>query len=109
MNNVKKSFVLYHDIRTPLELLDDSDRGKLFMAILNYSEYGELPDFSGALQMAFSFIQKAIDRDSEKWEDTRKKRAEAGRRGGIKSGEVRKCYVFIPEINQGYNEKEEKQ
>lgn len=27
----KSSFVLYHDIRTPLELLNDEDRGKLFI------------------------------------------------------------------------------
>ena len=45
----KKSFVLYHDIRTPLELLTDEQRGKLFIALLNYSEHGELPDFDGAL------------------------------------------------------------
>ena len=44
----KKSFVLYHDIRTPLELLTDEQRGKLFIALLNYSEYGDLPDFDGA-------------------------------------------------------------
>lgn len=89
-NNVKKSFVLYHDIREPLEMLDDAERGRLFSAILNYSEFGELPDFSGPLRMAFAFIRTALDRDSEKWEDKRQKRVEAGRAGGIRSGEVRK-------------------
>ena len=54
----KKSLVLYHDIRAPLEMLDDEERGKLFSAILNYSEYGELPEFEGALQMAFAFIRE---------------------------------------------------
>ena len=88
--NCKTSFVLYHDIRGPVEMLTDEERGKLFSAILNYSEYGELPRFTGALQMAFAFIRTDLDRDSEKWEDKRQKRAEAGRIGGIKSGEVRR-------------------
>lgn len=78
----KSSFVLYHDIRTPLELLNDEDRGKLFMAILNYSEFGEEPDFDGALQMAFAFIKTALDRDTTAWETKRAVRAEAGRKGG---------------------------
>ena len=79
----KKSFVLYHDIRTPLELLTDEQRGKLFIALLNYSEYGELPDFDGALLMAFAFIRTSLDRDAESWAEKRAKRAEAGRNGGI--------------------------
>lgn len=79
----KKSFVLYHDIRTPLELLTDEQRGKLFLALLNYSEYGELPDFDGALLMAFAFIRTSLDRDAEAWAEKRAKRAEAGRSGGL--------------------------
>ena len=79
----KKSFVLYHDIRTPLDLLTDEQRGKLFIALLNYSEYGELPDFDGALLMAFAFIRMSLDRDAEAWAEKRAKRAEAGRSGGL--------------------------
>lgn len=79
----KKSFVLYHDIRTPLELLTDEQRGKLFLALLNYSEYGDLPDFDGALLMAFAFIRTSLDRDAEAWAEKRAKRAEAGRSGGL--------------------------
>ena len=71
----KSSFVLYHDIRTPLELLNDEDRGKLFMAILNYSEFGEVPEFNGALGMAFAFIRTALDRDTAAWEAKRTARA----------------------------------
>ena len=81
-NNGKKSFVLYHDVRGPLELLTDEERGKLFLAILNCSEYGEAPDFTGALRMAFAFIQTALDRDAAAWESKREKRREAGSLGG---------------------------
>lgn len=78
----KASFVLYHDIRGPLELLTDDERGKLFLAILDYSEYGALPEFDGALQMAFAFIRTALDRDAMAWEDKREKRRVAGSMGG---------------------------
>ena len=81
--NMKKSFVLYHDIRAPLELLTDAQRGQLFMAILDYSERGMLPNFDGALLMAFAFIRTALDRDTEEWEKKRENRAIAGRNGGL--------------------------
>ena len=81
-NKGKSSFVLYHDIRAPLELLSDEDRGKLFLALLDYSEYGVTPAFNGALQMAFAFIRAALDRDADAWEAKREKRREAGSMGG---------------------------
>lgn len=81
-DNGKKSFVLYHDVRGPLELLTDAERGKLFLAILDYSEFGEIPDFGGALGMAFAFIKMSIDRDAAAWESKREKRREAGSLGG---------------------------
>lgn len=83
MATEKKAFVLYHDIRTPLELLTDEQRGRLFTAILNYSEFGALPEFDGALMMAFAFIRMSLDRDAAAWEEKRAKRAEAGRNGGL--------------------------
>lgn len=80
----KKSFVLYFDIRGPMELLSDEDRGKLFLAILDYAEKGTCPFFESAgLDMAFAFIRTAIDRDTKAWEDKCTKRSEAGRLGGL--------------------------
>ena len=82
--NEKRSFVLYFDIRHPLELLSDEDRGKLFLALLDYAELGTVRDFGeGALQMAFAFIRNSIDRDAAAWEEKRQKRIEAGRLGGL--------------------------
>lgn len=78
----KQSFVLYHDLRKPLELLTDAERGQLFLALFDYSEHGVIPDFAGAQQMAFLFIRTAIDRDAAAWEDKREKRREAGSLGG---------------------------
>lgn len=79
----KKSFVLYHDIREPLEQLTMEQRGELFTAILDYSERGTLPAFTGELRMAFAFIRGALDRDAAAWQEKREKRAAAGRLGGL--------------------------
>lgn len=83
MRAEKKSFVLYHDIREPLEQLTMEQRGELFTAILNYSENGTIPDFRGELRMAFAFIRGALDRDAAAWEAKREKRVAAGRQGGL--------------------------
>lgn len=58
-------------------------RGELFTAILDYSENGAIPSFTGELRMAFAFIRSSLDRNAVAWEETRKKRAEAGRLGGL--------------------------
>lgn len=79
----RQGFVLYHSLRKPLEMLDDAQRGKLLLAILNYSELGVVPDFGDAvIDMAFAFIRDKLDRDSEAYKDKCEKRALAGSKGG---------------------------
>lgn len=79
----KQAFVLYFDIREPLELLTDAERGKLFMAIIDYAENGTEPQFSSSLQMAFAFIKQGLDRDTRRWNQKRERRIAAGRSGGM--------------------------
>lgn len=76
----KNSMVLYYDIRAPLEALTDAERGKLFLALLDYAENGVEPHFRGGLHIAFSFIRSSIDRDAKKWAETVERRREAGRK-----------------------------
>lgn len=99
-DNGKKSFVLYHDVRQPLELLTDEERGKLFLAILDYSEYDKVPDFDGALQMAFAFIKTGLDRDTAAWESKREKRREAGSLGGKQRVANQANATFAKQIKQ---------
>ena len=82
--NDKTAFVLYHDIRPALERLNDEQRGRLFLAILDYSENGEVPDFGEdlALDIAFTFIKASLDRDAAVWDRKRNARAAAGQKGG---------------------------
>lgn len=80
--DAKKGFLLYYDYRKHLALLNDEERGKLLMALLDYGEHNTQPELEGAALMAFSFIQAQMDRDAKKYAETIKKRSEAGKMGG---------------------------
>lgn len=74
----QKSFIQYLDTAKQWELLSDSQAGMLIKALFRYCATGEqLKTDDGMLAMAFSFITSQIDRDSEKYESTCKKRSES--------------------------------
>ena len=52
------------------------------MALIDYSEAGEIPELDGITQMAFSFIRSQMDRDSEKYESRVTANRENGKKGG---------------------------
>lgn len=66
----RPGIMLYFDIRQPLKVLPDADKGRLFDAILEYGEFGVVPEFEGMLAMAWGFIQPKLDRDGESYENT---------------------------------------
>ena len=76
----KDSFLLFHEVRLFFEELTAEEQGRLFMALLDYSEFGREPEFTGMLRMAFRAIQRSMDRNTEKWEQTCAKRSEAGKK-----------------------------
>lgn len=78
----KKSFVLYTEYEENLEELPDDELGQLFRAIFSYVNRGVVLDLSPSCKMAFSFIRKDLDRNQAKYEETCRKRREAGSKGG---------------------------
>lgn len=104
--DAKKGFLLYYDYRKHLALLNDEERGKLLMALLDYGEHNTQPELEGAALMAFSFIQAQMDRDAEKYAETIKKRSEAGKMGGRPSKakgdeeKAKKASAFSEKQNQ---------
>lgn len=78
----KNSFLIYHEYREHLKLLTDEQRGQLLMALIDYSEAGEIPELDGITQMAFSFIRSQMDRDNEKYESRVVANRENGKKGG---------------------------
>lgn len=83
---MRDSFVMYTDWSDQFELLDEHQRSDLIMAIFSYQKEEELPEMDSTTAMAFSFIKKSLDKDTEKWEAAIKQRSEAGK----KSAESRK-------------------
>ena len=87
----KKSFVAYCDWENQLDLLSDDEAGKLFRHLLAYVN-DKNPQFSQEdriLKMAFEPIRLQLKRDLDKYEEVKQKRSQAGRSGGLKSGESR--------------------
>lgn len=83
MEEGKKSVILYTEWAKPLAGLPLEEKGRIFDAILRYTDDGSTPDFENpATEMAFSFIQMRLDENLGKWNDVREKRREAGRIGG---------------------------
>ena len=86
----KNSFVVYAEIKETIDELTDEEVGKLFRGMVEYQATGEAPEFTGVLKFAFIPVRQQMDRNNSKWQRTRERRAEAGRRGGVKSGESRR-------------------
>lgn len=79
----KESFILYTQYLENIALLSMEQRGILFTAILNYTADLPIPEIEdNAVKIAFSFIRSQIDRDTEKYNQIRAKRSEAGKKGG---------------------------
>ncbi len=87
MKNDKKSVLLYTEWAEPLRSLPLEEKGRIFDAILSYTENGRMPKFENpATDMAFRWIQQKLDENIQKWEETRAKRAAAGKSGGAPKG-----------------------
>lgn len=87
MKNDKKSVLLYTEWAEPLKSLPLEEKGRIFDAILSYTENGRAPKFENpATDMAFCWIRQKLDENIQKWEETRAKRAAAGKSGGAPRG-----------------------
>lgn len=77
----KDSFVLYTKINEVVRELSDEQKGRLFQAILDYEETGEVPELDHFTKLAFIPIRQDLDINNEKWEKEKKARSEAGKKG----------------------------
>ena len=79
MAKQRPGVMLYFDIEPGLKILDDTQRGQLFSAILEYAHWGAVPSFDEPLlSMAWSFVKTSIDRDGERYEKTVAKKKISG-------------------------------
>ena len=77
----KSSFVYYLDWAEELLTLPSELRLKVDDAVKRYVLYGEEPTDREVIYSMFGLMRKQIDRDTDKWNDIRFKRSEAGRKG----------------------------
>lgn len=75
----KPGVMLYFDLRPCLKRLGMEQKGQLFEAILEYGEFGAVPNFDDdiGLAVAWDLIRPMIDRDNERYEKISKRRSEA--------------------------------
>lgn len=70
----RPGIMLYFDILEPIRMLPDEDKGRLLVAILEYGRDGIVPEFDGMLGIVWSFIQPRVDKDSERYDETKLQR-----------------------------------
>lgn len=64
----KPGVMFYFDVRPCIKRLDATEKGLLFEAILDYGEFGVVPELDGVLGVAWDFIQPKLDRDNGRYD-----------------------------------------
>ena len=78
----REYFKCFHSYKEKCKKLTDQELGRLFRALMTFSETGTAPDLTGRESIAFDFIADEIARDEAKYAETCRKNAENGAKGG---------------------------
>lgn len=90
---MKDTIILHLDWKAFLDVLPDEELGQWTRAIMEYMETGQPPAaMSKPVEVAFYASFERIGRDVERYEAKCTLRREAGRKGGLRSGEVRRLH-----------------
>lgn len=82
----RKSFIMYHDTMELLSELTDVEIGRVIKSVFIYDAFGTKPEeLNTGERLAFTHIKQYIDRDAASYEEKCKKKAQAGRQGGLKT------------------------
>lgn len=63
-----KGVTILFSLSEAINALNDSDRGKLLSAILDYAEHGTNPKFNGELKIVFACVKPTIDNNISAYE-----------------------------------------
>lgn len=74
-------FCCYHVYREKVAKLSDQEVGRLFRALMKYSETGEPQELAGRESVAFDFIAVDIDKAKEKYKEMCKKNQDNAKSG----------------------------
>lgn len=95
----QNSFILYTEQKAVIDKLTDEQAGKLIKALYEYSTTGIMPKLDSILDLVITPFITALDRNKEKYQETCKKRALAGSKGGKqKVANANKCKQNIANV-----------
>ena len=81
-NISKKSFLLYRDTYDAIKNLKKEEKGDLLDALYLYSSGKKLPEMSPMANLAFSFMKRSLDQDTERYIAKCETNRENGKLGG---------------------------
>jgi|DEB0MinimDraft_6_1074348.scaffolds.fasta_scaffold128060_2 hypothetical protein len=111
--NQKKSFILHDDSRHVFNELSDEDAGKLIKELINYSTFinseklmkaNKANALFGLLNVLAAPFKAQMDRDLEKWLETREARSSNGKLGGRPKGKKQKKANKAVSVNVNVND-----
>lgn len=85
----KKSFIAYTDWNEIFKKLTDDEAGKLAKMIFAYVSDEDPSPPDRITELIFEPIKQHLKRDLQKYENIKRNRAKAGKKGGLKSGKTR--------------------
>ena len=68
----------FDDVRPVISRLDEIQCGVLLRSIMDYAQYGVVPELDPMTGLAFDMLVPKIDRDAERYEESREQRQYAG-------------------------------
>lgn len=97
----KDSFVLYTSQTEAVRALSDEDAGRLLKAIYSYHLGEGVAELAPLPNLVFLMMRPIFERDAAKWEETARKRREAGAKGGkARAGGASAEESALPELEQ---------
>lgn len=72
-NKGKPGVMIYFETARAAKRCSFEEKGRLFDAILEYAEFGVVPDLPPPLDMAWAFIVDKLDRDNERYTEIQEK------------------------------------
>lgn len=76
----RDSFVFRKEWREAISNLPEDVRLEFYESVIEYGLTGEIPPMGQMTTLAFNFVKYTLDRDAERYEDTKRKRSEAGKK-----------------------------
>lgn len=73
---------IFLDCLETIEPLDDGERGRLFTALLQYAQTGQIPALQGNERFLFPVLRAQLDRDAQSYQRVCQANRENGRLGG---------------------------